>query len=120
MADPNRRNPAAERVWRAMPDGAREELAAGLTPTDLQSLLIEVAAARAARVRPADLVARWRRDRFVPPSRSDPRRVSAVEVGLWQLLPSAFVGVELSPVAPLGSCAAVGPVSQNRIVRRCD
>jgi hypothetical protein len=116
MGDSNRRNPAVERVWRAMPEGAREELAAGLTPTDLQSLLIDVAAARGARVRPADLVARWRRDRFVQPSRSDPRRVSAVEVGLWQLLPSAFVGVELSPVTPLGSCTAVGPISQNRIV----
>ena len=69
MADPNRKHPAAERVWRAMPDGAREELAAGLPSTDLQSLLIDVAAARAARVGPADLVARWRRDRFVQPSR---------------------------------------------------
>jgi hypothetical protein len=99
-----------------MPDGAREELAAGLPSTDLQSLLIDVAAARAARVGPADLVARWRRDRFVQPSNCDPRRVSAIEVGLWQLLPNMFVGVELSPVAPLGSCTAVAPISQNRIV----
>lgn len=116
MADPDRNNPAAERVWRAMPDRAREELAKGLSPTDLRSLLIDVAGARAAHVRPADLVARWRRDRFVQPSRCDPRRVTAFEVGLWQLLPSAFVGIELSPVAPLGSCTAVAPISQNRIV----
>ena len=116
MADSNRKHPAAERVWRAMPDGARDELAAGLPPTDLQSLLIDVAAARASHVGPADLVARWRRDRFVQPARCDPRRVSAIEVGLWQLLPNMFVGVELSPVAPLGSCTAVAPISQNRIV----
>ena len=116
MADSNRKHTAAERVWRAMPDGARKELAAGLPPTDLQSLLIDVAAARASHVGPADLVARWRRDRFVQPSRCDPRRVSAIEVGLWQLLPNMFVGVELSPVAPLGSCTAVAPISQNRIV----
>jgi hypothetical protein len=115
MADLDRSNPAAERVWRAMPDGVREELAS-LPPTDLQSLLIDLASARAKNVRPADLVARWRRDRFVQPSTCDPRRVSVVEVGLWQLLPSAFVGVELSPVAPLGSCTAVSPISQNRIV----
>ena len=116
MADSNRKHTAAERVWRAMPDGARKELAAGLPPADLQSLLIDVAAARASYVGPADLVARWRRDRFVQPSRCDPRRVSAIEVGLWQLLPNMFVGVELSPVAPLGSCTAVAPMSQNRIV----
>jgi hypothetical protein len=116
MAELDRRSQAAERAWRALPEGAREQLEASLAPTDLQSLLMGVAAARAARVRPADLVARWRRDRFVRPSTCDPRRVSAVECRLWQLLDEEFVGVELSPVAPVGSCAAVAPVSQNRIV----
>jgi len=87
-----------------------------LAPTDLQSLLISVADARAARVRPSDLVARWRRDRFVQPSACDPRRVIAVEARLWELLPDAFVGIDLSPVAPLGSCAAVAPISESRIV----
>jgi hypothetical protein len=116
MAEPSNRNQAAERVWRTMPSGARDQLAANLAPTDLQSLLIAVAAARVARVRPADIVARWRRDRFVQPSACDPRRVSAVEAALWQLLPDAFVGIELSPVAPLGTCAALANVSQNRIV----
>lgn len=109
-------NRAAERVWRALPVGCREPLEGGLPSTDLQSLLISVAGARAARVRPADLVARWRRDRFVQPSACDPRRVSMVESRLWQLLPVEFAGIELSPVAPLGSCGAVAAVSQNRIV----
>lgn len=116
MAEPIRSNRAAERVWRALPDGAREQLEAALPPTDLQSLLISVADARAARVRPTDLVARWRRDRFVQPSECNPRRVSAVETRLWQVLPDAFAGIDLSPVAPLGTCTAVAPVSQNRIV----
>lgn len=109
-------NPAAERVWRALPQGAREQLEATLPPTDLQSLLMGIAATRAARAQPADLIARWRRDRFVQPAACDPRRVSAVEARLWELLPSAFTGIELSPVAPLGSCTAVAPLSQNRIV----
>ena len=34
----------------------------------------------------------------------------------WDLLPTEFVGTELSPVAPLGTCAAVGATDQNRIV----
>jgi hypothetical protein len=32
------------------------------------------------------------------------------------LLPTDFTGIELSPVTPLGTCTAVAPVSQNRIV----
>lgn len=87
-----------------------------MPPTDLQSLLMSVADARACQVRPTDLVSRWRRDRFVQPAECDPRRVSAVETRLWQLLPEAFAGIDLSPVAPLGSCTAVAPLSQNRIV----
>lgn len=116
MFEPTSSNPAAERGWRAMRAGARGQLEGGLAPTDLQSLLIALAGSRGASVRPADLVARWRRDRFVQPSRCDPRRVSEVEAGLWRLLPGTFTGIELSPVAPLGSCTAVAPVSQNRIV----
>jgi hypothetical protein len=110
------KNQAAERVWRALPGSAREQLETALAPTDLQSLLLAVADVRASRVRPADLVARWRRDRFVKPSASDPRRIYELESGLWRILPDAFVGIELSPVAPMGSCRAVGPVSQNRVV----
>jgi hypothetical protein len=106
----------ADRVWRSLPAGAREALEHDLPPTDLQTLLIAVAEARAGRITAADVMRRWQNDRFVQPAPSDPRRVSVVEARLWQLLPTGFSGVELSPVAPLGTCHAVGPVSQNRIV----
>lgn len=106
----------AERVWRAMPAGSREALTRDLPPADLQTLLIAVARARADRVTPADVMRRWRQDRFVRPAAADPRRVAAVEARLWQLLPAEFTGIELSPVAPLGTCTAVAPVSENRIV----
>jgi len=99
-----------------MPAGSREALARDLPPTDLQTLLIGVARARADRVTPADVMRRWQHDRFVRPAASDPRRVAAVEARLWQLLPAEFTGIELSPVAPLGTCTAVAPVSENRIV----
>jgi hypothetical protein len=59
---------------------------------------------------------RWQHDRFVRPAASDPRRVAAVEARLWQLLPAEFTGIDLSPVTPLGTCTAVAPVSQNRIL----
>jgi hypothetical protein len=107
---------AAERVWRGLPGAAREALERGLSPTDLQTLLISVAGARAARVTAADVMRRWREDRFVQPAGSDPRLTAAVEARLWQLLPAGFTGIDLSPVVPLATCHAVAPVSQNRVV----
>jgi hypothetical protein len=106
---------AAERVWARLPDGAREVLA-GLAPTDLQSLLIDLAEERAAGTTARDVMARWRDDRFVQPATGDPRVSSAVERRIWELLPGQFEGVELSPVAPFGSCSVLGPVSQNRVL----
>jgi hypothetical protein len=100
----------------AMPAGTREALTRRLPPADLQTLLLAVARARAGQVTPADVMRRWQQDRFVRPAAADPRRLAAVEARLWQLLPAEFTGVELSPVAPLGTCTAVGPVSQNRVV----
>ena len=107
---------AADRVWAALPAGTRSMLTEGLSPTDLQSLLLDLARARAARVDPPRLVRRWVEDRFVSPSRVDPRRLAALVARVWDLLPTEFVGTELSPVAPLGTCAAVGATDQNRIV----
>jgi hypothetical protein len=103
------------RVWARLPDGTGEALG-GLSATDLQTLLLSVARTRAARVRPADLLRRWREDRFVRPATCDPRTLATVEARMWQLLPAEVDGVELSPIAPVGTCSAVGPVSQNRIV----
>jgi hypothetical protein len=108
-------NDAERRVWGRLPDGTRESLSA-LSASDLQTLLLSVARMRASRVRPADLLRRWRDDRFVRPATTDPRTLAALEARMWHLLPADFEGVELSPVAPLGSCSAVAPQSQDRIV----
>jgi hypothetical protein len=106
----------ADRVWRAMPAGSQQALERSLSPTDLQTLLIAVARARAERATAADVMRRWQTDRFVRPAACDPRQVAAVEARLWQLLPAEFAGIDLSPVTPLGTCSAVAPVSQNRVV----
>jgi hypothetical protein len=107
---------AEDRVWGALPADAREPLERGLAPTDLQTLLLSVARARAQQVAPHRLLARWREDRFVRPSRVDPRLLARVEPVLWATLPAHFAAVELSPLVPLGCCATVGPVHQNRVV----
>lgn len=103
-------------MWAALPPRAREALSAGLSPTDLQTLLLDVARVRADRVDPARLMRRWGEDRFVAPTAADPRRLAALVAQAWDRLPPEFAGVELAPVAPLGTCAAVGEVDQHRVV----
>jgi hypothetical protein len=107
---------AAARVWRQLAASPRAALEQGLNPADLRTLLMDVSRRRAAAVTPAGLVQRWRQDRYVRPAGSDPRLVWRLEARLWELLPGEFTGVELSPVAPLGTCAAMGPVSQDRVI----
>jgi hypothetical protein len=105
-----------DRWWRTLQPDPRRALEQALPPTDLQSLLLSVASSRATKVTPSAVARRWREDRFVRPSPHDPRRVARLEAGLWDLLPTTFHGVDLSPVAPLGTCSAVAPVNQNRVV----
>ncbi|SCL24692.1 hypothetical protein GA0074692_1817 [Micromonospora pallida] len=107
---------AEQRVWDLVTPEARHALESGLTPTDLQTLLMAVANTRAGRVTAARVLRRWSEDRFVRPSTADPRLLARVEGALWRLLPERFAGVELSPVAPLGTCSALGPVDQHRVV----
>ena len=106
---------AERRIRARLPAGAAEAIAA-LPGSDLQTLLMAVARDRAGRVRPADLLRRWRQDRLVRPAATDPRALSRLEARLWELLPHDVDGVQLSPVVPLGTCTAVAPQSQNRIV----
>jgi len=106
----------SRRIWSRLPDGARRALTEELSPTDLQSLLLDVTRQRAKAVRPARLTQRWASDRFVRPEPIDPRRSAALEARLWELLPDRFEGVELSPVTPLGTCAALGAADQNKVL----
>ena len=106
----------ADRVWAALPPGARTVLEEGLSPTDLQTLLMDLARTRSRRIDPPRLRRRWAEDRFVQPAEVDPRRLAALLARAWTLLPAEFAGLELSPVAPFGTCSALGPVDQNRIL----
>jgi hypothetical protein len=107
---------ALDRVWAAVAPAPRAALERTLPPTDLRTLLLGVWHARAATVTPARVVAQWRSDRFVRPSAADPRVLALVEARLWAALPTTFAGVDLSPVAPLGTCSAVATIDQNRVV----
>lgn len=115
MASAARPSPSG-RVWRQLEAAPRAALEHGLSQADLRTLLMDVTRRRAATVNPATLTRRWREDRYVTPGASDPRLVWRTEARLWDLLPAEFTGIDLSPVAPLGTCSAVGTVSQDRVI----
>lgn len=91
-------------------------LADRLDPTDLQSLLLEVYRRRSERKTPAVLLSEYEMNRFVRPAPADPAALLEWERIAFATLPDEFVALELSPVCPLGTSAAVAAVSQNRAV----
>ena len=96
-------------------DATWDALARSLPASDLWSLLLDVLERRAAERTPSTLTAQWARDGFVRPASIDQRTMNALD---GHLLAAAanFEALELSPLAPLGSCSVVGLASQNKIV----
>jgi hypothetical protein len=78
-------------------------------------LLLDVAEQRAAQLGPANLLRQWEKDRFVSPAYIDQRTLNELD---GHLLAAAadFEALELSPLAPLGTCSAIALASQNKIV----
>ena len=99
------------RIERAtgVPDLARL-LAERLAPTDLTSLLLEVARLGAARLEPADVLHQYERDRFVRPADGETSEAERVALSL---VPEDFERVDLSPLAPFGTGSALAGVSQD-------
>lgn len=107
--------PSRSWVTAGLPPAAYDELTRGVPASRLWSLLLEVAEARAAGRRAAELVEQWDRDRFVQPSIVDQRTLVEVDGHLLGAT-SAFESIELSPVAPLGVCTIMGHASQNKVL----
>ena len=104
-------NKIVERIERelSMP-GLAAILAQRLTPTDLQSLLLEVYRLRLGRMQPAQVLSNYQTNRFVPPARISPLKLLKWEQVAFEHLPAEFQALELSPVCPLGTNSAVAPV----------
>lgn len=87
---------------------------AALPGTDLSNLVL---AALAARPRsPADLTRQLADDPFVAPSTADARAMAALDARLLAAIPDRFEVIELSPLAPGGTCAALGPVAPYHVL----
>jgi hypothetical protein len=83
------------------------------SPSETVPLLLELTRAQAGRKRPADLIAQLERDRFVHPSFLDQRLMHQLD-GMALAAAPEFEALQLSPVAPLGTCSVLAPTAQDR------
>jgi hypothetical protein len=106
-----------ERRWitRHIDEAAFEQLATGLPGTTLRSVLLEVLHQRAGSRTPVEVLDQYGRDAFCTPAPVDLRTAHAID---GELLAAAhdFEALDLSPVAPLGTCSTVAPTSQHRVL----
>jgi hypothetical protein len=86
-----------------------------LPASEVWSLLLEVMDRRAKQRSASDLARQWERDAFTRPAVMDQRTLTALD-GHLLAAAGAFEAIELSPLAPLGCCSAIGLASQNKIV----
>jgi hypothetical protein len=96
--------------------GLAELLAERLEPSDLQSLLLDVYRRLGKRRPTRALLDEYTTNRFVRPSKISPARMLAWEQTALSHLPPACEVLDLSPVCPLGVSAAMGGLSQDRVL----
>jgi hypothetical protein len=88
-------------------------LAERLTPTDLQSILLEVYRLRSSQLQPSAIVSNYETNRFVRPSALSPTQLLRWEQVAFSQLSQEFEALVLSPVCPLGTSSVVASVDQN-------
>ncbi len=93
--------------------GLASVLAQRLTPTDLQSLLLEVYRLRSSQLPPSAILANYETNRFVRPSAVAVKQLLRWEQVAFTQLPQEFDALTLSPVCPLGTNSAVAAIDQN-------
>jgi hypothetical protein len=106
-----------DRDWAraGLDEAAYTALAEGLAASELWSLLLGIAERRAGQRSGASLLRQWETDRFVQPAYIDQRTLHQLDAHLLAAA-ADFEALELSPLAPLGSCSAIGLASQNKVV----
>lgn len=87
-----------------------------LSPTDLQSIMLEVYHQKAAKKTPANLLQQYVTNRFVQPSSISPKVLAQLKLLAFTYLPKRVNLLELSPLSPLGNCSVLATVHQNKVV----
>lgn len=110
-------DPALRRILRQV-DGTPlvDALSEKLSGADLTTLLLEVFRRRADQLTPAEVMRRYRRDRFVAPSSSDALALRRAEDALISALPDGFELLTLAPLVPLAAHSAVATVDPRKVI----
>lgn len=110
-------NPALRRVL-GRPGGPEllELLTEGMSGGDLTTLLLEVFQRRADRISPAEVMRRYRSDRFVAPAPTSFTALRRAEDALVSALPDGFEVLMLAPVLPLAAHSAVATVDPRKVI----
>ncbi|MFG2432091.1 hypothetical protein [Streptomyces sp. NPDC048590] len=87
-----------------------------LSGSDLTTLLLEVFRRRAARRTPAEVMRRYRSDRFVAPAPAGLAALRRTEDALLSALPDGFESLVLAPVLPLAAHSAVATVDPRKVI----
>ncbi|MET7365911.1 hypothetical protein ABZS61_08770 [Streptomyces sp. NPDC005566] len=91
-------------------------LSDGLSGGDLTTLLLEVFRRRADRLTPAEVMRRYRSDRFVAPAPTGFTALRRTEDALLSALPDAFEMLVLAPVLPLATHSSVATVDPRKVI----
>ena len=105
-----------KRILNQIHDPGMIEKLEKLSPTDLQSLMLELYSRRAAQLTPKQVGDQYTENRFVRPAEAYPREFLEFDRLAFSLLSDDFETIELSPVAPLGSVSCLAPVHQNNVI----
>jgi len=110
-------NPALRRVVEHV-GGPRllDLLADEISGADLTTLLLEVYRRRAQRLSPAEVMRRYRADRFVAPSPISFTALRRAEDTFVAALPEGFDVLVLAPVLPLAAQSAVSTVDPRKVI----
>jgi hypothetical protein len=110
-------NKALERILEQLADSDPLQLSSRLPLSDLNTWLLEVFRQRTQAASAVDLLKAYSANRFVLPSELDPLALKRLELDVLTLAADAsYQPLQLSPVAPLGSCSIVATSDQNKVI----
>ncbi|MFI9789126.1 hypothetical protein ACIHEI_37270 [Kitasatospora sp. NPDC051984] len=116
-SDEHSADPALRRVLaKAGGPELLDVLSGELTGSELTTLLLEVFRRRADRLTPAEVMRRYRTDRFVTPAPTGFAHLRQAEDLLLSALPDDFQLVTLAPLVPLAAHTAVATVDPRKVV----
>ena len=102
-----------------MDPGVKESvnlLGGGLNSSDYQSVLLEIARLRSIKTKPSGIMREFGTNRFLKPSDIPQAVFNRTDRMAYECLPDVFNSIELSPLAPFGSCSSVSNLSQNLVI----